>query len=270
VFFLVRRRGHYHRGVAPLPLREHRYARHLVLPQVGPAGHQAIRQAHVVCVGAGGLGSPVLQYLGAAGIGRLTVIDPDVVSLSNLQRQVVFGTDAVGLAKVDVARRRLAELNADVLVDAHHVALDDTNAASLLAGADVVVDATDNFDARYAINRATVASRTSLVHASIYRFEGVATTFNHADGPCYACLYPTKPGPDAVANCSDAGVLGVLPGVLGTIQATEALKLIIGIGQTLSGRLLTYDALNMTFGEYAIARNPECGVCGTANRGKSD
>lgn len=234
-----------------------RYARHLLLPEVGEAGQERLLRSRVVVVGAGGLGCPVLQYLAAAGVGTLSIIDPDVVELSNLQRQILFDTDDVGSSKAEAAAARLGRLNPDVACEAHVVGLAAHNALELLQGADVVVDATDSFPARYALSDATEILGVPLVYGAIHRFSGQITVFNHQGGPSYRDLFPEPPDPDGTPSCAVAGVLGVLPGVIGTIQATEVLKLLLGRAETLSGRVVLYDALTMTFRELALARDPD-------------
>ncbi len=241
----------------------HRYARHLSLPEVGVAGQKKIRAARVLCVGAGGLGSPVLLYLAAAGVGRLGIVDFDAVDLSNLQRQVLHGTDMLGRLKTDSARETLRRLNPDVEVVTHATRLTRANALEILRAYNIVVDGTDNFPTRYLTNDACVLLGKPNVYGSIFRFEGQASLFApHLGGPCYRCLYPEPPPPGAVPSCAEGGVLGVLPGVIGCLQATEVLKLITGAGQSLLGRLLLYDALAMRFREIKVRRDPECPICG--------
>jgi len=240
-----------------------RYARHLSLPEVGPAGQRKIRTAKVLCIGAGGLGSPVLLYLAAAGVGRLGVVDHDRVDVSNLQRQVVHTTRDTGRPKTASARERLEALNPDVEIVEHPVRLNRENVLEILRDYDVVVDGSDNFPTRYLVNDACVLLGKPNVYGSIYRFEGQASLFApHLGGPCYRCLYPEPPPPGTVPSCVEAGVLGVLPGVIGCIQATETLKLVMGIGVPLLGRLLLYDALEMRFREIKVRRDPGCPVCG--------
>lgn len=239
-----------------------RYARHFSLPGVGPEGQRHLRDARVLLVGAGGLGSPAALYLAAAGVGTLGIVDADVVDLSNLQRQLLHGTAAVGRPKVDSARERLADLNPHVAVEPHPVALTAGNARELVRGYDVVVDGTDNFAARYLINDASVLEGRPVAHGAILRWEGQASVFAVPGGPCYRCLFPEPPEPGSAPSCAEAGVLGVLPGIVGSIQAAEALKLLLGVGETLAGRLLLFDALGMSFREVRFRRNPECAVCG--------
>jgi len=232
-----------------------RYSRHLLLPEVGVEGQQRLKEASVLCVGAGGLGSPLLLYLAAAGVGRIGIVDHDVVDESNLQRQVLHGTAGLGRAKTASAAARLADLNPHVVVEAFDEPLTVDNALRRLAPYDVVVDGTDNFPTRYLINDACELLGKPNVYGSIFRFEGQASVFNHDGGPTYRDLYPQPPPPGMVPSCAEGGVLGVLPGIIGTIQATETLKLVTGIGTTLSGRLLLYDALQMTFRELALRRD---------------
>ncbi len=235
-----------------------RYSRHIRLAEIGVEGQERLRNARIVCVGAGGLGSPVALYLAAAGVGTLGIVDSDVVELSNLHRQVLHTTDRIGTPKVDSAATTLSALNPDVLVTTHHERLTAANAGALLQGYDVIVDASDNFTTRYLINDVALRLRTPVVHASILGFEGQLTTFSARGAPCYRCLFAAPPPPELAPSCQEAGVLGVLPGILGTLQATEALKLVLGIGEPLFGRLLIFDALAMTFHEVTIAPDPEC------------
>ena len=235
-----------------------RYSRHIRLAEIGVEGQERLRNARILCVGAGGLGSPVALYLAAAGIGTLGIVDSDVVELSNLHRQVLHTTDRIGTPKVDSAATTLSALNPDVCVTTYHERLTATNAEALLRGYDVIVDASDNFTTRYLINDVALRLRTPVVHASILGFEGQLTTFAARGAPCYRCLFAAPPPPELAPSCQEAGVLGVLPGILGTLQATEALKLVLGIGEPLIGRLLIFDALAMTFHEVTIAPDPEC------------
>ncbi len=240
-----------------------RYARHLSLPEIGLAGQKKIRAARVLCIGAGGLGSPVLLYLAAAGVGRLGIVDFDVVDASNLQRQILHGTPEVGRPKTDCAREALRRLNPDVEVVTHATHLTSANALDLIRDYDIVVDGTDNFPTRYLANDACVLLGKPNVYGSIFRFEGQASLFApHLGGPCYRCLYPEPPPPGTVPSCAEGGVLGVLPGVIGCIQATEVLKHITGAGTSLLGRLLLYDALELRFREIKVRRDPECPLCG--------
>jgi adenylyltransferase/sulfurtransferase len=238
-----------------------RYQRHLSLEEVGPSGQHKLKAARVLVVGAGGLGSPALLYLAASGVGTLGIVDCDRVDASNLQRQVLFDTASVGRSKADAARERLLALNPDIDVEAHDVELRATNAMELLGGYDMVLDGTDRIATRYVVNDACVLLGKPLVSGAIHRFEGQVMTYLPGRGPCYRCLYREVPE-GLVPNCADAGVLGVLPGVVGAIQATEAIKLIVGAGESLDGRLLVYDALDMAFREFTFKRRPDCAVCG--------
>lgn len=239
-----------------------RYARHLVLPDVGLAGQAKLKRSSVLIVGAGGLGSPVALYLAAAGVGRLGLVDHDAVDVGNLQRQVLYSVEDVGTSKVEAARRRLAALNPNVRVEVHQKRLTSRNALAILQDYDVVVDASDNFPTRYLVNDACVLARKPLVYGSIYRFEGQASVFWAEKGPCYRCLYPKPPPPDLVPSCADGGVLGALPGIVGSIQASEALKIILGIGESLVGRLVLLDALDVNLFTVRVPKNPACVVCG--------
>ena len=240
------------------PTQLERYSRHIRLAEIGVAGQERLRKARILCVGAGGLGSPVALYLAAAGIGTLSIVDSDVVELSNLHRQVLHTTERIGSPKVDSAALTLRAINPDVRVITHHERLTAANAEALLHGYDVIVDASDNFTTRYLINDVALKLRTPVVHASILGFEGQLTAFSARGAPCYRCLFPAPPPPELAPSCQEAGVLGVLPGILGTLQATEALKLVLGIGELLCGRLLIFDALAMTFHEVTIAPDPDC------------
>ena len=243
-----------------------RYSRHIIMDDVGPEGQAALLDASVLIVGAGGLGSPVIQYLAAAGVGTLGIVDDDEVELSNLQRQIVHGTDDVGRHKVDSAADFVAAQNPDVDVVTHKTRVEPDNVEGLLAEYDVVVDASDNFQTRYLINDACTLAGVPFSHGAIFRFEGQVTTFEGGTGddrgPCYRCLFPEAPPPGTVPDCAEAGVLGVLPGTVGCIQATEAVKLVLDFGTTLEGRLLAYDAGDMTFEEIPIQQRPDCPVCG--------
>ncbi|MCY4029908.1 MAG: molybdopterin-synthase adenylyltransferase MoeB [Acidobacteria bacterium] len=239
-----------------------RYSRHLIMPEVGMDGQLKLKAASVLCIGAGGLGSPVAMYLAAAGVGRIGLVDFDVVDYSNLQRQIIHGTPDVGRRKLDSARDTLRAINPEVEIETHEVALSSANALDLLGGYDVIVDGTDNFPTRYLVNDACVLLGTPNAYGSIFRFEGQASVFGAKDGPCYRCLYPEPPPPGLVPSCAEGGVLGILPGVIGTIQATEAVKLIIGRGEPLIGRFLVYDALRMRFRELRLRKDPDCPVCG--------
>ncbi|HSR52576.1 MAG TPA: molybdopterin-synthase adenylyltransferase MoeB [Acidobacteriota bacterium] len=239
-----------------------RYSRHLILPEVGMEGQKKLKQARVLCVGAGGLGSPLALYLAAAGVGRLGLVDFDVVDASNLQRQVLHGTSQVGRSKLESARQRLRDLNPEVEVVCHEMRLDSRNALEVMADYDLVADGTDNFPTRYLVNDACILTGKPNVYASVFRFEGQASVFGMPGGPCYRCIFPKPPDPGLVPSCAEGGVLGILPGLLGMIQATEAVKLILGRGQPLAGRLLLVDALAMRFREVKFKANPECPVCG--------
>jgi molybdopterin/thiamine biosynthesis adenylyltransferase/rhodanese-related sulfurtransferase len=244
------------------PDQRRRYSRHLLIPEVGEEGQRKLLDAKVLLVGAGGLGSPAALYLAAAGVGTLGVVDADIVDDSNLQRQVIHTTERVGMPKVESARIAIEALNPDVNVVKHETRLDQSNVLDIFAGYDVILDGTDNFATRYLINDACVLLDKPNVHGSIFRFEGQATTFIPHEGPCYRCLFPTPPPPELAPSCAEAGVLGLLPGTVGIIQATETAKLILGIGEPLVGRLLTYDALEMEFRELRLSRDPECPMCG--------
>ena len=239
-----------------------RYSRHLIMPEVGMEGQLKLKAASVLCIGAGGLGSPVALYLAAAGVGRLGIVDFDVVDYSNLQRQIIHGTPDVGRKKLDSATDRLRSINPEVKVVQYEVMLSSDNALEILEGYDVVVDGTDNFPTRYLINDACVLLGKPNVYGSIFRFEGQASVFATTNGPCYRCLYPEPPPPGLVPSCAEGGVLGILPGVIGTIQATEAVKLIIGVGEPLVNRFMIYDALRMRFRELKLRKDPECPACG--------
>lgn len=244
------------------PALSARYSRHLLLPDVGKAGQEKLLASRVLVVGAGGLGSPALLYLAAAGVGHLGVIDDDVVDESNLQRQVIHGTSDIGVPKVESARRQIAELNPDVVVEPIDHRLSKEIVLDLVSRYDVIVDGADNFATRYLINDACVLRGKPNVHGGVDRFRGQATVFSLPDGPCYRCLFDEPPPPGTALNCAEAGVLGVVPGIIGLIQATEALKLLLGIGDPLIGRLLTLDALPMTFREIPIRKDPHCPMCG--------
>ena len=240
-----------------------RYARHLILPEVGLEGQKKICATSVLCIGAGGLGSPVALYLGAAGIGKIGVVDFDRVELSNLQRQIIHGADEIGQPKTQSARASIHRINLNVEVVLHETRLNSENALGIIRDYDIVVDGTDNFPTRYLSNDACVLLRKPNVYGSIFRFEGQASIFApHLGGPCYRCLYPEPPPPGAVPSCAEGGVLGVLPGVIGLIQATEVLKLAVGMGNSLLNRLLLYDALEMKFRELKLRRDPQCPLCG--------
>ena len=239
-----------------------RYSRHLIMPEVGMEGQLKLKNAKVCLIGTGGLGAPLGLYLAAAGIGRIGLVDFDVVDYTNLQRQVIHGTKDVGRKKLDSAADSMLDINPFLQVDKHEVALSSDNALEILKDYDIVIDGTDNFPTRYLVNDACVLLKKPNVYGSIFRFEGQSTVFAYEGGPCYRCLYPEPPPPGLVPSCAEGGVLGILPGTIGLIQATEAVKLILGIGQPLVGRLLLYDALAMKFRELKLRRNPECPVCG--------
>ena len=239
-----------------------RYSRHLIMPEVGMDGQLKLKSAKVALIGTGGLGAPLGMYLAAAGVGRIGLVDFDVVDFTNLQRQVIHGTKDVGRKKLDSAADTMLDINPYVEIDRHEVALSSENALEILKDYDIVVDGTDNFPTRYLVNDACVLLGKPNVYGSIFRFEGQATVFAYEGGPCYRCLYPEPPPPGLVPSCAEGGVLGILPGTIGLIQATETVKLILGIGEPLVGRLLLYDALAMRFRELKLRRNPECPVCG--------
>jgi adenylyltransferase/sulfurtransferase len=239
-----------------------RYSRHLIMPEVGMEGQLKLKSAKVALIGTGGLGAPLGMYLAAAGVGRIGLVDFDVVDFTNLQRQVIHGTKDVGRKKLDSAADTMLDINPYVEIDRHETALTSENALGILKDYDIVVDGTDNFPTRYLVNDACVLLGKPNVYGSIFRFEGQATVFAYKGGPCYRCLYPEPPPPGLVPSCAEGGVLGILPGTVGLIQATETVKLILGIGEPLVGRLLLYDALAMRFRELKLRRNPECPVCG--------
>jgi len=239
-----------------------RYSRHLILPEVGMEGQKKLKAARVLCVGTGGLGSPLLFYLAAAGVGTLGLVDFDVVDASNLQRQIIHSTKDIGRKKLDSAEEKLKALNPALNVVKHETMLTSGNALEILKDYDIVADGTDNFPTRYLVNDACVLQGKPNVYGSIFRFEGQASVFATEAGPCYRCLYPEPPPPGLVPSCAEGGVLGILPGLVGVIQATEVIKLILGKGESLAGRLLLVDALNMRFRELKLRKNPECPVCG--------
>ena len=239
-----------------------RYSRHVILPEVGMEGQLKLKAARVLCIGAGGLGSPVALYLAAAGVGTIGVVDFDQVDYSNLQRQIIHGTPDVGRSKLESAKERLNALNPEVEVVTYEMAVSSQNALELFTGYDLVVDGTDNFPTRYLVNDACVLSGKPNIYGSIYRFEGQASVFATVDGPCYRCMFPEPPPPGLVPSCAEGGVLGILPGVIGTIQATEAVKVILDAGEPLIGRFLLFDALKMRFRELKVRKDPECPVCG--------
>ncbi len=238
------------------------YSRHLIMPEVGLKGQEKLKDARVLMVGTGGLGSPAALYLAAAGVGTLGLVDFDVVDTTNLHRQILFGVDDVGKPKLKAARERLEGLNPHITVNAHETAFTSANALDLLKDYDILVDGTDNFPTRYLANDAAVLSGKPNVYASIFRFEGQASVFGAPGGPCYRCLYAQPPPPGLVPSCAEGGVLGVLPGIMGVIQATETVKQVLGIGSSLVGRLLLFDALAMEFTDLSLKRNPDCPVCG--------
>ena len=239
-----------------------RYSRHLIMPEVALDGQKKLKAARVLTVGTGGLGSPLALYLAAAGIGTLGIVDFDVVDESNLQRQIIHGTSDVGRPKVESARDKIKDINPNVEVVVHEEALTSENALSIFADYDVIVDGTDNFPTRYLVNDACVLLGKPNVYGSIFRFEGQASVFWAEEGPCYRCLYPEPPPPGLVPSCAEGGVLGILPGAIGVVQATEAVKLILGIGEPLIGRLMLYDALGMSFREMKLRKDPGCPICG--------
>jgi sulfur-carrier protein adenylyltransferase/sulfurtransferase len=240
-----------------------RYSRHLLLPELKAEGQRRIKAARVLCVGAGGLGSPAALYLAAAGVGTLGLVDFDRVDISNLQRQVLYGTKDVGRPKLEAARERIYDANPNVEVVSHDCRFTSENAQDVIAPYDVIIDGSDNFPTRYLSNDVCVFARKPNIYGSVFRFDGQASVFApHLGGPCYRCLFPEPPPPGAAPSCAEAGVLGVLPAIIGLVQATEALKLIIGTGETLLGRLMHFDALKMKFREFKLRRDPECAVCG--------
>ena len=244
------------------PDQRRRYSRHLLIPEVGEEGQRKLLDAKVLLVGAGGLGSPAALYLAAAGVGTLGIIDADVVDDSNLQRQILHTTDRVGMPKVESARIAIEGINPDVKVIQHEVHLDQSNVLDIFSGYDIILDGTDNFATRYLINDACVLLGKPNEHGSIFRFEGQATTFVPGEGPCYRCLFPTPPPPELAPSCAEGGVLGVLPGIVGSLQANETIKLLLGIGESLAGRLLLFDALATEFSEVKLRKDPACPVCG--------
>lgn len=240
-----------------------RYSRHLLLDEVGEAGQLKLKEAFVLLVGVGGLGSPLAMYLAASGVGTIGLVDFDVVDYSNLQRQIIHGTSDVGKLKTESAATTLKEINPDINIVHHNEALTSENALEIIKQYDIVVDGTDNFQTRYLVNDACVLLGKPNVYSAIYRFEGKASVFATKEGPCYRCLYPNPPVPGSVPSCAEAGVLGILPGLMGTVQATEVVKLILGKGEPLIGRLMLYNALDMRFSEIKLKKNPDCPVCGT-------
>ncbi|HLW45623.1 MAG TPA: molybdopterin-synthase adenylyltransferase MoeB [Acidimicrobiales bacterium] len=242
--------------------QRNRYQRHLLLPEVGEKGQQALLDSKVLLLGAGGLGSPAALYLAAAGVGTIGIIDMDVVDASNLQRQVLHNMDRVGERKVDSAKKTLTAMNPDVVVETFDVRLGADNVLEIFDGYDLIVDGTDNFPTRYLVNDASLVKRIPVVHGSIFRFEGQVTVFDPYNGPCYRCLIPEPPPAELAPSCAEAGVLGVLPGIVGSIQAIEAIKMLLALGDPLVGRLLAYDALEETFRTFKVRRDPECPACG--------
>jgi sulfur-carrier protein adenylyltransferase/sulfurtransferase len=241
-----------------------RYSRHLIMPEIGMAGQRQLRNASVLIIGTGGLGSPTAMYLAAAGIGRIGLVDYDTVDESNLQRQVIHGQSTIGMSKLESAATRLRDLNPYLEIDLHPVALTSENALALLAPYDVIIDGTDNFPTRYLVNDACVRLGKPNVYGSIFRFEGQLAVFDASRGPCYRCMFPEPPPPGMVPSCAEGGVLGVLPGIIGTLQATEAIKLLLGIGEPMIGRMLLYDALEPSFTTIRVRKNPACPVCSIA------
>ncbi len=239
-----------------------RYSRHLLIPEVGLGGQKKLKAASILVIGTGGLGSPVALYLAAAGVGRIGLVDYDVVDFSNLQRQVIHGTAGIDMLKVESARERMLDLNPDIQVDVYNEAFTSANAERIAQNYDILIDGTDNFPTRYLVNDVCVLLGKANVYGSIFRFEGQASVFDATRGPCYRCLFPEPPPPGLVPSCAEGGVLGVLPGTIGTIQATEALKLILGIGEPLIGKLLLYNALDMSFEYVKLRKNPKCKICG--------
>ena len=238
-----------------------RYSRHLLLDKVGVSGQSKLNKARVLIIGIGGLGNPAAQYLAAAGVGHIGLLDPDVVSLSNLQRQILFSESDIGKPKVEIAKRQLLRINPNVHISANFDAFSTDKSEELIKTFDIVLDCTDNFPCRYGINEVCTKLKKINVHGAIYKFDGQISVFDGANGPCYRCLYPTPPSAAAIPNCAATGVLGVLPGLIGVMQATEAIKLILGIGKTLRGRLLHFDALNMDKKEFALEKDPNCPCC---------
>ncbi len=245
------------------PAEVQRYSRHVLIPEVGMEGQRKLKAASVLVVGSGGLGSPVALYLAAAGVGRIGIVDYDTVDVSNLQRQVLHDSGRIGQLKVESARRRLHDLNPHIQVDAYNEVFSSVNARRIAEGYDILVDGTDNFPTRYLLNDLAVLTGRPYVYGSIYRFEGQASVFDARVGPCYRCLFPEPPPPGSVPSCATGGVFGVLPGTIGTIQATETIKLILGLGETLVGSLLLYDALEMSFEAVKLRKNPACKLCGS-------
>ena len=250
--------------------QKQRYSRHLLIPEVGATGQARLLESKALFIGAGGLGSPAALYLAAAGVGTIGIVDFDVVDLSNLQRQILHTNDRVGERKVESAKKTINALNPDVNVVTHEEMLVADNVDRIIAGYDVIIDGTDTFETRYLLNDAAVAKNIPVIHASVFRFEGQLTTFIPYEGPCYRCLYLTPPPPEIAPGCSVAGVLGVVPGIMGMLQANEALKVLLGIGETLAGRLLLFDALDGTFTELKLKRDPECPICSDSARARRE
>jgi molybdopterin/thiamine biosynthesis adenylyltransferase/rhodanese-related sulfurtransferase len=244
------------------PEQRNRYGRHILLPEVGEAGQRKLLESKILLLGAGGLGSPAALYLAAAGVGTIGIVDMDVVDASNLQRQILHNMERIGDRKVDSAKKTLTALNPDVDVVTYDVRLGADNVLDIISGYDVVVDGTDNFPTRYLLNDASLLAGVPVVHGSIFRFEGQVTVFKPYEGPCYRCLLPEPPPPELAPSCSEAGVLGVLPGIVGSVQALEAIKIVLDLGDPLVGRLLAYDALDQTFREFKVRRDPQCPACG--------
>jgi len=240
-----------------------RFGRQIMLPEIGVEGQTKIKNAKILLIGVGGLGSPVALYLIAAGVGEIGLVDHDVVDVSNLQRQILYSSEDIGFPKVECARKRLQALNPEVKINSYQTRITEQNAFDLVNDYDLVIDGTDNFETRFLVNDACVLAKKPNIYASIFRFEGQATVFGMEDGPCYRCLYPEPPPEGLVPSCSEIGVLGILPGIMACIQATEAIKVVTRIGETLSGRLVTYDALTMKFRELTLERDPQCAICGT-------
>tara|TARA_Y100001954_G_C15829771_1_gene614763 strand:- start:3012 stop:4166 length:1155 start_codon:yes stop_codon:yes gene_type:complete len=239
-----------------------RYSRHMTLPEVGAEGQKKLKKAKVLVVGAGGLGSPIILYLAAAGIGTIGIIDFDLVDETNLQRQVLYNMANIGTLKTESAKEKILQLNPHIKVNTYNEGLTADNALSIISEYDVVLDGTDNFSSRYLVNDACVLLGKPNVYGSIYRFDGQISVFNHEGGPCYRCLYPSPPPPNLIPSCAEGGVLGILPGIIGTLQVNEALKIILGIGQSLKGRFILFDALKMEFNEMKAQKNPQCSICG--------
>ncbi len=238
-----------------------RYSRHLLIPQVGLQGQAKLKASSVLLIGTGGLGSPIAMYLAAAGVGRIGLVDFDVVEFSNLQRQIIHGTASLGVNKTESARARLRDINPDIQVEIYNEPFTSANALQIAEGYDLILDGTDNFPTRYLVNDVCVKLGIANIYGSIYRFDGQVSVFDGRDGPCYRCLFPEPPPPGSVPSCAEGGVLGVLPGTIGSLQATEAIKQLLGIGESLKGRLLLYDALNASFETVKLCKNPDCAVC---------